>query len=238
MKIFLIEQENYREWTESLGHDREWKIQEIQHQISNLLNRITAENNGFLLPLRYDFLAIIADGLSNQSLIDIYNKATEISPTKIKACLGYGKTPLEAERNAFNCIHKSDHNLYLDKLNDEIVTVCHFDIDNFTSLTLNTSAYDAIIHFNNIYYKINDKLYRLGGLTQYLGGDNFISFINYENIKDIISMVNEIDNIKVGIGIGTNARNAMENATKALDNIRKTRDKKWEISQSTLELRY
>ncbi|AWR97182.1 GTP cyclohydrolase IIa [Acidianus sulfidivorans JP7] len=236
MKIFLIELRNYREWTESLGYDREWKIQETQHELSKYINKIVAKYNGFLLPLRYDFFLIIADGISNQNLLDIYNKISTISPTKAIACLGYGKTPLEAEQNAFQCIHKNSQ--VLEDFPDELVTACHFDIDSFTELTIRTSAYTALMNFNNIYNKISNEIYKLGGITQYLGGDNFIAFIDYSKISDIIKITDETDKIKVGIGVGPNARIAMENATKALEEIRKTRDKKWMKLQSTLELHY
>ncbi|WP_157042941.1 GTP cyclohydrolase IIa [Sulfuracidifex metallicus] len=37
MKVFAIRLHHYREWTETLGYDREWKIQKTQAKLSFLL---------------------------------------------------------------------------------------------------------------------------------------------------------------------------------------------------------
>lgn len=234
MKIFLVELKGYKEWTESLGYDREWKIQDFQHEITKLVNRVIANYGGFLLPLRYDYLTIVADGVSNEALLGLYRELLSISPTEVRSCLGYGKTPLEAQRNAYECL-KNTHSFKIEEFPDDKIVACHFDIDNFTNITFNTSAYDALLYLNNIYSNMNQYIYNIGGLSQYLGGDNLIAFINYENINKVLEITDKIDNIKVGIGIGKNARSAMAKATEALDAIRRIREKKWIILQSTLE---
>lgn len=237
MKVFLLEFDGYREWTESLGYDREWKIQDIQHEIVKLANLIASDYGGFVLSSRYDYLTVIADGIKNESLMHLYKEIASISPTKVKYCLGYGKTPLEAQRDAYNCL-KHDFSNRIIELPDEEIVACHFDIDNFTKITFSTSAYDALTYFSDIYYSLSRYIYDIGGLTQYLGGDNFIAFINYENINKVLEISTKTENIKVGIGIGKNARLAMAKATEALDTIRKTRDKKWLILSSMPEWHY
>lgn len=237
MKIFLLEFKGYKEWTESLGYDREWKIQDFQHEIVRIANLIATNYGGFVLPLRYDYLTIIADGVPNEGLLHVYKEIAALSPTKIEYCLGYGKTPLEAQRDAYECL-KNDQPSKLKDLPDDKIVACHFDLDNFANLTLNTSAYDALKVFNDIYYSLSQYIYNNGGLIQYLGGDNFIAFINYENLDKILKIVDNIKNIKIGIGIGKNARIAISKATEALDIIRKRRDKKWLILPSMLDSHY
>ncbi|MQL54720.1 GTP cyclohydrolase IIa [Acidianus ambivalens] len=230
MKILLMEFIGYKEWTESLGYDREWKIQDIQSSIYKVVNDEISRVGGFALPVRYDGLIILADGIPNKHLLEIYTKVKEISPTKINACIGYGKTPREAEINAHNCILNSlSDEPKFSIIHDENVVACHFDYNNFTSLTHELSFYAAYMRVMRLYSKLSESIYDFGGISQYLGGDNMIAFIDEDTLDKIIKIVENMDEIKVGIGIGKNARSAMAGATRALDEIRSKREDKWKI---------
>ncbi len=228
MKIFLMEFIGYKEWTESLGYDREWKIQNIQSNVYKKANDEVSNIGGFSLPVRYDGLIILADGIPNEDLLKIYTKIKEIVPTKIGACLSYGRSPREAEVAAHKCILSSSDVKFSD-FPDENVVACHFDYNNFTLLTQELSFYTAYMKIARLYSTLSEEIYNLGGITQYLGGDNMIAFINEDLIDKIISIVESMDEIKVGIGIGKNARSAMAGATEALDKIRSEREERWKI---------
>jgi GTP cyclohydrolase IIa len=220
----------YKEWTESLGYDREWKIQDIQSSIYKVVNDEISRVGGFALPVRYDGLIILADGIPSGSLLEIYTKVKEISPSKVSACIGYGKTPREAEINAHNCILNSlSGEPKFDTFYDDNVVACHFDYNNFTLLTRELSFYNAYMRIMRLYSKLSEIIYDIGGITQYLGGDNMIAFIDEDTLDKIIKIVENMDEIKVGIGIGKNARSAMAGATRALDEIRSKREDKWKI---------
>jgi GTP cyclohydrolase IIa len=230
MKILLMEFIGYKEWTESLGYDREWKIQDIQSSIYKVVNDEISRVGGFALPVRYDGLIILADGIPSGSLLEIYTKVKEISPSKVSACIGYGKTPREAEINAHNCILNSlSDEPKFDTFYDDNVVACHFDYNNFTLLTRELSFYNAYMRIMRLYSKLSEIIYDIGGITQYLGGDNMIAFIDEDTLDKIIKIVENVDEIKVGIGIGKNARSAMAGATRALDEIRSKREDKWKI---------
>lgn len=230
MKILLMEFIGYKEWTESLGYDREWKIQDIQSSIYKVVNDEISRVGGFALPVRYDGLIILADGIPSGSLLEIYTKVKEISPSKVSACIGYGKTPREAEINAHNCILNSlSGEPKFDTFYDDNVVACHFDYNNFTLLTRELSFYNAYMRIMRLYSKLSEIIYDIGGITQYLGGDNMIAFIDEDTLDKIIKIVENMDEIKVGIGIGKNARSAMAGATRALDEIRSKREDKWKI---------
>jgi GTP cyclohydrolase IIa len=220
----------YKEWTESLGYDREWKIQDIQSSIYKVVNDEISRVGGFALPVRYDGLIILADGIPSGSLLEIYTKVKEISPSKVSACIGYGKTPREAEINAHNCILNSlSGEPKFDTFYDDNVVACHFDYNNFTLLTRELSFYNAYMRIMRLYSKLSEIIYDIGGITQYLGGDNMIAFIDEDTLDKIIKIVENMDEIKVGIGIGKNARSAMAGATRALDEIRSKREDKWKV---------
>ncbi|BDC19212.1 GTP cyclohydrolase IIa [Acidianus sp. HS-5] len=231
MKILLMEFIGYKEWTESLGYDREWKIQDIQSNVYKTVNDEISRTGGFSLPVRYDGLIILADGISTKDLLKVYAKIKEIAPTKIGVCLSYGKSPREAEANAHKCILSSLSETSFNELPDENVVACHFDYNNFTLLTKELSFYTAYMKITRLYSMLSEKIYDLGGITQYLGGDNMIAFINEDIIDKVINIVQNMDEIKVGIGIGKNARSAMAGATKALDEIRVEREERWKIAK-------
>ncbi|MCG2909898.1 MAG: GTP cyclohydrolase IIa, partial [Stygiolobus sp.] len=58
--------------------------------------------------------------------------------------------------------------------------------------------------------------------------DNFGVFASEKDLDSILSE-SDIKGVKIGIGIGENARKALENATKALDLIRMKRDTQWKV---------
>jgi GTP cyclohydrolase IIa len=230
VKVLAVELYKYKEWTESLGYDREWIIQGIQHEVAMRANKVSAELGAFLLPLRYDFFALLVDGLRESELRFIFKEIGRVAPVPIRGCLGYGESFAEAQRHASLCLSDLLPGEMKDgNYKDEEVVSAHFDVDGFTSLTRVTSFYDAFLNVNRLYSSLSEKVYELGGISQYLGGDNIIAFFGRKNVKDVIDLVHYIDNVKVGIGVGRNARFSMMNATEALERIRLSRNAKWEM---------
>jgi GTP cyclohydrolase IIa len=230
VKILAIELYKYKDWTESLGIDREWLIQNEQHKLAYEINILSAELGAFLLPLRYDFFIILTDGIKNLHIKFLFEKIKQLSPVKPRACLSYGDTFIEAQKTATECIRTVEPgNINLDEYPDEQIISSHFDINNFTKISTDISFYKAFINVNKLYSALSEKIYEIGGLSQYLGGDNILVFTDKSNIKNILNIVENMDDIKVGIGIGSNARISIKNSTKALEKIRELRNCKWEI---------
>ncbi|BFI75233.1 GTP cyclohydrolase IIa [Sulfurisphaera ohwakuensis] len=223
MKIMQINLVDYKEWTESLGYDREWKIQNFQHGFLSRLNEIAAEINSFIITYRYDSYIMLLDGVLIGKNDYILTKIKELSPVPIDICFGYGKTLLDAERN---CSINMD-NILLAK--DEKVLVAHFDLDGFSRKRF---LFDAYLEVYKIYNKLFNYAMELGGLAYYLGGDNIGIFLGVDNINKVIELANSFPNMKVGIGIGNNPREALKNAAEALHIIRIYRDRKIEIVDS------
>ncbi|WP_162582725.1 GTP cyclohydrolase IIa [Acidianus brierleyi] len=230
MKILAVELYKYKDWTESLGLDREWIIQNEQHSLAYKINTLSAELGAFLLPLRYDFFIILVDGIRNSHIKFIFNEIKRLSPVRPRACVGYGRTFIEAQQNAAECIKNTEpENIGIGEYDNEQIVSCHFDIDNFTKLSTDISFYKAFIDINKLYSILSEKIYELGGISQYLGGDNILAFTDKNNVKNILNIVEDMKDIKVGIGIGSNARISIKNSTEALEKIRELRNCKWRI---------
>ncbi|AAK40728.1 GTP cyclohydrolase IIa [Saccharolobus solfataricus] len=230
MKILAIKLLDYREWTERLGYDREWLIQKIQNKFMMKIHEIASQYNTFPLQLRFDNFLMIADGITTTQLAYMINDMQENLPVRIKSCLGYGKTPLEAQWNASICLNNQDDN-EIKEYTDEKIAALHFDI-NFNTETLKyTSVYDSFIEITNIYVNLSRFLYKIGGILQYLGGDNYLGFISTESVNKVIEEFSDDNKIKVGIGIGKNARTAIRLATTSLEKIRNNREKTWHMEE-------
>ncbi|EZQ03101.1 MULTISPECIES: GTP cyclohydrolase IIa [Acidianus] len=227
MKILVIEFINYREWTETLGTDREWIIQTTQHRLAASSNEIVSKEGSFLLPLRYDYYLIPVDGISEYQKLEIFKGISSISPLPIRACEEYGKTPLEAQTKATQCLDKlGEGRIEISTSRDEDVIVGHFDLNGFSNLS-RQSVYEAFLKVNRIYTSITEMAKEIGGITQYLGGDNIIVLSTIDNISDLIDITKRITDVKLGIGRGKNPRLAMKGATSALETIRSNRELRW-----------
>ncbi|ACP35828.1 GTP cyclohydrolase IIa [Sulfolobus islandicus L.S.2.15] len=229
MKVLAIKLVDYREWTERLGYDREWLIQKIQNKFMMKIHEIASQYSTFPLQLRFDNFLMIVDGITNTQLIYMINDMQENLPVGIKTCLGYGKTPLEAQWNASVCLNNKE-----DKFKeyvDEKIAALHFDINFNTEALKYTSVYDSFLEITNIYVDLSRFLYKIGGILQYLGGDNYLGFVSTNSVNKVIEKFSDDNKIKVGIGIGQNARTAIKLATTSLEKIRNNREKTWHIEE-------
>lgn len=220
---------DYREWTEGLGEDREWIIQKTQNEIMRTIHEISSEYYAFPLQLRYDNFLIIVNSLTPEQISQMVKDINDQIPLRVSTCLGSGNTPLEAQQNASRCIpndHGDNYNYH-----DDHVTALHFDINHNTERLRKISIYESFIEIMDVYSLLIKFLYSIGGITQYLGGDNFLGFVSDNVIYKVTEKIDSLEGLKVGIGISKNARNAIKLATSALDDIRKDRSEKWKIKK-------
>jgi len=229
VKVLGVSLLGYKEWTESLGYDREWRIQIVQSNLVKSLMEVCHEVEAFPLPLRYDSFLVIVDGVSNDNILKIINSIKSSSPVKVKACVEYGKTPREAQERASECLNKNSEEINIKEYNDENVVSVHFDLNGFTEISKRESIYNTFIYIMDIYVKIAKFIYNLGGVIQYLGGDNILGFLNENNFEEVLNLVKY--NLKIGIGIAKTPMKAVTLAAEALDEIRKNREKQWMIKR-------
>lgn len=224
-RITLVKLLRYREWTESLGPDREWRIQLLQSSIYSLLQSLFSKQNGFVIPLRYDYYIALSNGIDRDTHERILVELDSIAPHGVRIVSLTHKYPLIAQLIASRIIeHSEDKLVYRDGLEDENV-ILHIDLDDITSLTYSTSVFETYMRITSIYAEITNYATRLGGLTGYLGGDNMIVILHRDGLNDFIDTLPNY--LKVGIGISYSPRKALSLAAKALTILRRERGRRF-----------
>jgi len=228
VKIFAVELYHYREWTETLGYDREWKIQMAQSKLSFFVNRFSSRINAFPLMTRMDRFLLIADGVDNRGLEFLFSRLKDISDTPLRGCLSFGTSLLEAERRASLCVRGLEQGeISVNDYPDSEVVAVHADVDSFTEFTERSSTYTSFRKSMEVMIGLQRVAEEMGGLVQYLGGDNFMIFTSREGLKGLLESSPE--GVKMGVGICENPRCAVARSTEALTRIRETRDTRWRI---------
>lgn len=225
VKIGVLELNGYREWTESIGFDREWIIQTIQANIYKLLQEEISRLQGFVMPLRYDYMVLVIEGVDNSSVVKTINKVSKVLPVPVRLSIACGKTPYQAQVNATRRLVEGDCNICVEECDTTGIAVAHFDVNNFSKLIHKLSVYDTFVEVENLCVKLSKEIRNLGGLTQYLGGDNILSFISIDMLDRVKELANSIPGLKVGIGVSNTAKGALRLASRALDSIRSNRCK-------------
>ncbi len=223
-RLTVIEFIGYREWTESLGSDREWMIQIIQSEIYALAQRRAAEVGAHVMPMRYDYMMLISSNVDKRSHEKILESVAENSQVPVRMASSCGETPIEAELAAWGLLAKTGPGeLSFSKCSeDEGVVVAHLDIDNITSMTKRMGAAKTYYIVVDLLHKISRKAEKYGSIVQYLGGDNILAVLPTSNYRSIVEDLVNIDDVKLkaGVGYARNARRALTLAAEALHDIR------------------
>ncbi|MDP8003833.1 MAG: GTP cyclohydrolase IIa [Caldisphaera sp.] len=226
IRIAIIEQIGYREWTESIGTDREWKIQETQAKIYSESQKITTKYGGFVLPLRFDYMTIVASNLNEENEKDILETVSSLSPVAVRLSSHIGLTPIEAENNAWLYMSDIDPGKtgHFGKSEKEYVIVSHIDLNGLTPITQKLGTFKTYARILSILERINEISQERGGLAQYLGGDNILVLLPHDDYDDLVLKLISIDDLKAGIALAPKARDAMKLAADALHEIRLKRN--------------
>jgi len=214
-----IEFVGYREWTESLGPDREWYIQLVQARLYEVVQSFVKDFNGMALPLRYDIQLIFMPSEINVKdfIFELKQYLVPYSPTPTKVVLCCGK-PIEVLRK---CREVQGGGDYYEGVceDDSQLVVAHADLNYFTLRTRDQGAYNSFVVVLNLVSTIASEL-RDKAIVQYLGGDNLVAITSEEYLEDVLKSLTSKDSIKVGVGISRYPRRAFEAAAKALSILR------------------
>jgi len=210
-KVAKVILRGYREWTESLGDDREWLIQKTQAEIDRAASIAAKEVNAFYLPTRKDVLIFILNGVRDAT--PILRAVEEASPVPVRVVLGCGKTPLEAIKSDEDCEGSSP------------IAAVHVDINSFTSKDVYVGYLESVQLLEDL-LKIG---LGFGALGAYLGGDNVVLFSDPSVVEELALFVTSMYDVKVGVGVAENARRALALAAKALRKLRENRRERLRI---------
>ena len=202
----------YREWTESLGSDREWKIQSVQHAMASRISELAASIGSFAIPHRYDSFVLLTDGVKGDDVDGVIRGFSSFSPVGVEVCHGFGEDYLQALGNCYDDRYGGAP--------DSEVAVAHFDLDGFTDLKDGAEAYVRAV---KLVAEAQGFFLPRGALIHYLGGDNVVAFLPPGELGLIEDFLRGKPGIKVGVGRGRTAREALSLAAEGLDGIRRSR---------------
>ncbi|MCE4620840.1 MAG: GTP cyclohydrolase IIa [Desulfurococcales archaeon] len=224
IRIAVVELMGYREWTEELGSDREWMIQGIQAKLYGAAQQRASKLGGFVIPIRYDYMIVLASNLNKRAHKQILDTIKRHSPVKPRMASACSETPLAAEEAASNLLSKAgEGELYFDECEGrEVAVVGHIDVDDITGLTRALGAYKSYMKVVEILAYLQGYISKWGGMTQYLGGDNVLAILPPPNFHDIVEKLRDVKGLKIktGVGVAPTFRAALMLAAEALHDIR------------------
>ncbi|MET1128763.1 MAG: GTP cyclohydrolase IIa [Thermoproteota archaeon] len=220
--IGLIELLGYREWTESLGPDREWLIQKTQSKLYEVAVDSVSRYGGFVVDLTGDSMIAILNGMTREALEAVYRDVAAISPTLVSMRVCSSRTCWKAGRSVSPGLHVED-------FVQGPVAAIHIDMNNLTEarsrLGIMGAAVEVFRTLSNLYMVLLPRGIPVG----YLGGDNLVVFSGYEDLDHVIQLLRSSMKLgemyKAGVGVGYTAREALMYAAKALHELREDRDK-------------
>ncbi|MFP3231091.1 MAG: GTP cyclohydrolase IIa [Acidilobus sp.] len=221
VKVTLLELANYRQWTELLGSDREWRIQEGQSELYRRAQEVAASRGGLAIPLRYDFLLVLSSGLSNGDIDYIVDSVRAVSPVEVRGSTAAAESPAAAVSAAFASLRGGAVNE--PGCDEELSVLGHVDLDDVTGLTERTDPLEAFHRVQGLLGEVSREAKPYGGIAQYLGGDNILVVMPVANYEELATRLSKVDRVKVGVGVSRTPRKAAELATRSLDWIRSNR---------------
>jgi GTP cyclohydrolase IIa len=229
-RLALIELVGYREWTEELGEDREWAIQLTQASLYRAAQDAAKEHGGFVIPLRYDYMVLLASSLDEAAHRDVVGAVASESPVPVRAASYCALSPLEALQGAQGVLRTLEPGglKVAECRHGEATAVAHVDVNNITGETARKGAYDAFIGVLRLHYALAEEAWRVGAIVQYLGGDNILVVLPpekpLETTRRILGRIEDAlmpgDGLKAGVGLADLPREALRLAAKALHDIR------------------
>ncbi|MGC9209119.1 MAG: GTP cyclohydrolase IIa [Nitrososphaeria archaeon] len=223
MRVIVLELCDYEGWILSLGSDREWKVQVMQHRLYSELQRAVSEHGGFLVPLTFHNMLIIANGMDSRANSAIFEILRSASPVPFKAADGTGNTILTAARNAHHKLKRmSAGETDLSSNNDSSnVVAAHFDLNSYLEKLRNGPLDQVIEQINALISHVNEISKTVQGVSAYLGGDNVALFTDESSLSLLENIKH--DQVKVGIGVARTARESLRLAAEGLSFIRRNR---------------
>jgi len=222
IRVALLELVGYREWTESIGDDREWLLQKTQSLLYAAVQDAAARKMGFVMPLRYDYMLVLASNLSREDLGEILEAAREASPVPVRMASTCRFTPVGAVESSWSLLARTEPGtLNYESCGDrESIIVAHLDINDITSMTSKVGVLRTYNAMLGLVSRIAQEAYNMGAIAQYLGGDNILAVLPEKGHRVVAERLASLDDLKAGIGAAATPRRALELAAKALHAIR------------------
>ncbi|HKM77252.1 MAG TPA: GTP cyclohydrolase IIa [Candidatus Bathyarchaeia archaeon] len=240
IQMTVIQIDNYGPWTDTLGNDREHRLQVLQAELYSSFQEKFAKREGLVFFNRFDEMLAVTNGISREQHREIQIEINNQFPFTVSMGVGVGRTAFDAQVNASKLLQKTGSAqseirkaefacaTTLDG-NESCVQIIHIDIDRITETsTDHASAFETSIKVMTVYADLMRSLKDHQALLFYIGGDNFMGVANGVSVDTITSLLKDYHDsnieLKCGIGIAKTGRKAAELATTNLHKIRQDRN--------------
>ncbi len=166
------------------------------------------------MPQRRDVLVFVANGVDTECLRGVTSKIERAAPVPLKFEVRCGPSPLEALKGREGDCETGP------------IAAVHVDLNGFTK----EEPYTAYVRALNVYATLLNASFAIGAIGSYLGGDNFLFFVDPSQLGAIERMGDIVKDVKIGIGIGENAREAVAKAAASLRYLRENRHAKFYLT--------
>ncbi|QSG02648.1 GTP cyclohydrolase III [Natranaeroarchaeum sulfidigenes] len=239
-QVTLVQIDNYGPWTVTPEPRREVDLQTLQSRLYADLSQLVGDRGGYVFFTRFDNMIAVTNGLDMDDHAVIQESVGNRYPVSISLSVATGQSPAAALSDATERLQatgsaqdKSRREILegraieSDYRTDEDVHIAHFDVIDATGeYTDQLNAFDSFIEIEQGYAALMKYMRQENdALSFFVGGDNIIatcpelSAAEYEAAIDHVTAVADVD-LRVGVGIGTDAHNAGMDAKHALEHAR------------------
>ena len=239
-QVTLVQIDNYGPWTVTPEPRREVDLQTLQSRLYADLSQLVGDRGGYVFFTRFDNMIAVTNGLDMEAHELIQESVGNRYPVSISLSVATGQSPAAALSDATERLQaagsaqdKSRREILEGRAieanyrTDEDVQIAHFDVIDATGeYTDQLNAFDSFIEIEQGYAALMKYMRQENdALSFFVGGDNIIatcpdlSADEYEGAIDHVTAVADVD-LRVGVGIGTDAHNAGMDAKHALEHAR------------------
>ena len=239
-QITLVQIDNYGPWTVTPEPRREVDLQTLQSRLYADLSQLVGDRGGYVFFTRFDNMIAVTNGLDMGDHEVIQESVGNRYPVSISLSVATGQSPAAALSDATERLQAAgsaqDKNrreilegraIDDEYRTDEDVHIAHFDVIDATGeYTDQLNAFDSFIEIEQGYAALMKYMRQENdSLSFFVGGDNIIatcpelSAAEYEAAIDHVTESVDVD-LRVGVGIGTNAHDAGMDAKHALEHAR------------------
>jgi GTP cyclohydrolase IIa len=234
IQITVVQVDNYGPWTETLGPDRESRLQVLQARLYAFLQENFSSKGGIVFFNRFDEMVAVTNGITVSEHKDIASKVERRFPVTVSMGIGSGADALEAAQKASAAVQslgsaqsplrRSSVSAFSTS-EEGRVEIAHLDIKNVTRLTDKEPVYVTSNLIITLQRELIEKFQAVRGLVFYLGGDNFMGVsagLPREFYRGLYGyLVPIVGGVRISVANATRARRAAELATQGLDRLRK-----------------
>ena len=239
-QVTLVQIDNYGPWTVTPEPRREVDLQTLQSRLYADLSQLVGDRGGYVFFTRFDNMIAVTNGLDMDDHAVIQESVGNRYPVSISLSVATGRSPAAALSDATERLQaagsaqdKSRREILEGRAieseyrTDEDVHIAHFDVIDATGeYTDQLNAFDSFIEIEQGFAALMKYMRQENdSLSFFVGGDNIIatcpelSAAEYEAAIDHVTESVDVD-LRVGVGIGTNAHDAGMDAKHALEHAR------------------